>query len=215
MKKKNIFMELTSYIFSSFSFYQQQQQQQQQQRGFTHIVYILSFGTGSLVANIVLWVLYFLWVYYYYITTTTNTTTTTTAPQQQQQQQQNSDSSKNNETTTTANTISSSSYTAPAVSAALDSMPTWYFHILWKRGACAGLLLTIGMYSSIIAVSLLGQGVGNSLTQSKILISGLWGIYYYKEITDKKLIFKWFISAMVCICGIVLLSYERLAAIKT
>ncbi len=61
----------------------------------------------------------------------------------------------------------------------------------------------------ILAVTYLGQGVGNSLVQSKILISGLWGICWYKEIKERPAIFKWFFSATVAIIGVLWLSYEH------
>ena len=75
----------------------------------------------------------------------------------------------------------------------------------------AGLLLSIGMYCSIYTTSVLGQGVGNSLIQSKILISGAWGIFYYKEIS-RDAIPMWFLSASTCVFGILMLSYQRIAA---
>ena len=40
-------------------------------------------------------------------------------------------------------------------------------------------------------------------------VSGLWGILYFKEIQGAKNIAKWFASAGVTICGIILLSYEH------
>jgi glucose uptake protein GlcU len=93
-----------------------------------------------------------------------------------------------------------------------DAMPYLHFKQLWKRGLLAGLLLSVGMFGSILATAALGQGVGNSLIQSKIIISGLWGIYYFKEISNRRAIRLWFLSAAVCVSGILLLSYERVAA---
>ena len=91
-------------------------------------------------------------------------------------------------------------------------MPPWHFRQLWSPGLAAGVLLTIAMFGSIMSVTYLGQGVGNSIIQSKILISGVWGIFWYKEITGAITITKWFASAMLAIAGIMWLSYERIHA---
>ena len=94
----------------------------------------------------------------------------------------------------------------------VDLMPSFHWSKLWKRGLLAGFLLSIGMICSILATGALGQGVGNSLVQLKILISGLWGIFYYKEIQNKRSIKLWFLSACICVSGILGLSYQRLMA---
>jgi hypothetical protein len=68
------------------------------------------------------------------------------------------------------------------------------------------------MFTSILAVTYLGQGVGNSLVQTKILVSGLWGIFWYHEIAGAGTIAKWFASAGICMTAIIWLSLERLGA---
>lgn len=152
-------------------------------QGFQGLTYIPSFGLGSFIANIVLWSLYFAGTYY----------------QQQRQKQLRSPSRPENESTSTWK-------------ASVELMPCFYWSILWKRGILAGFLLSIGMICSILATGALGQGVGNSLVQLKILISGLWGIFYYKEIQNKRSIKLWFLSASICVSGILGLSYQRLMA---
>jgi glucose uptake protein GlcU len=89
-------------------------------------------------------------------------------------------------------------------------MPEWHFRVLWLPGLLAGILLTTAMFGSILAVTYLGQGVGNSLVQTKILVSGLWGIFWYKEITGNMTILKWFGSAGIALLAIIWLSLERL-----
>lgn len=93
-----------------------------------------------------------------------------------------------------------------------ESMPRWHFQKLWLPGFLAGVLLAIAMFGSILAVTYLGQGVGNSLVQTKILVSGLWGIFWYKEINGPKTITMWFISATIAVVAIIWLSLERLLA---
>ncbi|CAJ1947201.1 unnamed protein product [Cylindrotheca closterium] len=150
--------------------------------GFQGLTYIPSFGLGSFIANIVLWSLYFAWTY-------------------QQQRQQYHSQAPEKEVPRTSIWKSS-----------VELMPSFYWAKLWKRGLLAGFLLSIGMICSILATGALGQGVGNSLVQLKILISGLWGIFYYKEIQNKRSIKFWFLSASICISGILGLTYQRLMA---
>lgn len=97
----------------------------------------------------------------------------------------------------------------------LESMPKWYVRELWIPALSAGLMLSLAMFSTILAITYLGQGVGNSIVQSKILVSGLWGIFFYKEVVGKKTIAKWFASAGMCMIAIIWLSYERLEAKKS
>jgi hypothetical protein len=139
--------------------------------GFYGRSFILSFGSGSLAANLVIWVLFLL------------------------------NAHQNGPQGTTLR----ESYAM---------MPPFHLKELWFRGFLAGLLLTIGMFGSIMAISFLGQGVGNSLVQTKILISGLWGIFWFKEVKDTQTIGKWFASAALCVSAILWLSYERTSATK-
>lgn len=94
----------------------------------------------------------------------------------------------------------------------MEEMPQLYFRELWLPGLLAGLLLSLAMFTSILAVTYLGQGVGNSLVQTKILVSGLWGIFWYHEIRGVAIIAKWFASAGICVIAIIWLSLERLHA---
>jgi hypothetical protein len=65
-------------------------------------------------------------------------------------------------------------------SGAVKALPPWHFKELWFPGMMSGILFSIGEFASIIAVSYLGQGVGNTFVQCKILVAGLWGLLYYK-----------------------------------
>ena len=42
-----------------------------------------------------------------------------------------------------------------------------------------------------------------------MLISGLWGIFYFGEVQGGTIICKWFLSAIVAVIGIIVLSYEH------
>lgn len=150
--------------------------------------YLISFACGSFIANTILWILYFMYVCYnnYYVI----------------EKQQQSD-------------IISTSYESILLHA-YSKMPSWHFRKLWLKGIIAGAILSIAMFGSIISVTYLGQAVGNSCIQSKILISGLWGIFWYREITGCTTITRWFGSASIAVLGIIWLSQERrIAATKS
>jgi hypothetical protein len=140
-------------------------------QGFGGLSYMISFGCGSLISNIIIWVVYFLFSY---------------------SQQAPGGSFEN----------------------VCKNMPPVKFLQMWRLGLAAGSLLSAGMFAAIMANTYLGQGVGNSLVQLKIFISGMWGIFFFKEIQEKSQIVKWFLSALLCVASILCLSYERFAAAK-
>lgn len=92
---------------------------------------------------------------------------------------------------------------------ALYCLPEWHLEQLWLPGFLAGSLYSLGNFGSILSVTYLGQGVGFSLCQVQILVSGLWGIFYYKEIKGRDIITKWLISACIAVVGILWLSHEH------
>ncbi|KAL3933295.1 MAG: hypothetical protein SGBAC_010463 [Bacillariaceae sp.] len=89
---------------------------------------------------------------------------------------------------------------------ALDHLPSWHVRELGLPGMLAGLLYSVGNFCSILAVAYLGQGVGFSFCQGQLLVSGLWGVFYFKEIQGRTIIVKWFGSALITTVGIIWLS---------
>ena len=132
--------------------------------GFGGAGYLISYATGSLLVNVVLWLFYFM--YYVY--------------------------DKN-----------------CSIWEAYECLPSFYIRELGAAGILAGVLYSMGNFASIMAVSYLGQGVGYSFCQTSILVSGLWGIFYFREITGREIIVKWLLSAVVTVVGIIWLSYEH------
>ena len=132
--------------------------------GFGGAGYLISYATGSLLVNTVMWLFYFM--YYVY--------------------------DKN-----------------CSIREAYESLPSFHIRELGAAGILAGLLYSTGNFASIMAVSYLGQGVGYSFCQSSILVSGLWGIFFFKEITGRETVVKWLLSAVVTVVGIIWLSYEH------
>ncbi|VEU33546.1 unnamed protein product [Pseudo-nitzschia multistriata] len=88
-------------------------------------------------------------------------------------------------------------------------MPRCHAGDAGARLACAGVLAGAGMLGSLVATSSLGQAVGNSLVQAKILVAGLWGICYYGEIHGRRSIVGWFFCAALCVASILRLAHER------
>uniref|UniRef100_A0A6U0QYS8 EamA domain-containing protein n=1 Tax=Eucampia antarctica TaxID=49252 RepID=A0A6U0QYS8_9STRA len=95
------------------------------------------------------------------------------------------------------------------LAASYQALPSFHFRELSVSGIFSGLLLCIGLFSSMIAILSLGQAIGNSLVNAKVIISGLWGIFFYKEITGKEFISKWLLSAAIAVFGILLLVYQK------
>ncbi len=61
----------------------------------------------------------------------------------------------------------------------------------------------------MISVQYLGEGIGYSVIQASMLVSGLWGIFYYQEITGKQRKLKWFIAAVFTVLAIIILSSQH------
>jgi Transmembrane family, TMEM144 of transporters len=93
--------------------------------------------------------------------------------------------------------------------AAYECLPSFHLRVMWLAGGTSGLLWSIGNFFSLISVFYLGEGVGYPLVQTSILVSGLWGIFYFKEVKGTERISKWLLSSLVTIFGILLLSYEH------
>jgi len=90
------------------------------------------------------------------------------------------------------------------------ALPSFHiFNGMLLPGTLSGLLWSIGNFCSLISVEYLGEGVGYSVVQSYILLSGLWGIFYFREVTEWNIIIKWFLSAFVTLTGILIVSYEH------
>ena len=92
------------------------------------------------------------------------------------------------------------------------SLPSFRIREMWLVGVLAGGLYSLGNFCSIIAVTALGQGVGYSFTQTSMLISGLWGIFFFREVQGVGRIAKWIVSSIITIFGILWLSYEHVGA---
>ena len=95
------------------------------------------------------------------------------------------------------------------VGKAYHALPSFHYRQIWLYGSMAGLCLSGGKFMTIIAVTHLGQGVGNSFAQTSMLVGGLWGIFVFKEIEGRDRILKWLFSACIALTGVLWLSYEH------
>mmetsp|Transcript_11472 Transcript_11472/g.17305 ORF Transcript_11472/g.17305 Transcript_11472/m.17305 type:complete len:438 (+) Transcript_11472:74-1387(+) len=93
-----------------------------------------------------------------------------------------------------------------------NALPSFHFQVMWRPGMIAGVTWSIGNIASILSVEYLGEGVGYSVVQSAMLISGLWGIFWFKEIRGTATVAKWLVAACITVLSIILLSYEHKSA---
>eukprot|EP00899_Mesostigma_viride_P017118 jgi/Mesvir1/25407/Mv01441-RA.1 len=85
-------------------------------------------------------------------------------------------------------------------------VPDFQFRVAAKPALTTGLLWSVGNFCSIYATQYLGMAVGWPLVQCQLLVSGLWGIFYYEEVTGSRAIALFFLSALVVLAGVVMLS---------
>ena len=90
-----------------------------------------------------------------------------------------------------------------------QALPSFHVRELWLRGTVFGVLWNIANIASMMSVQALGEGVGYSIIQANMLVAGMWGIFYFKEVQRVNTILKWFAAAVVTITGVLLLSYEH------
>lgn len=96
-----------------------------------------------------------------------------------------------------------------SIVSAYQMLPSFHWKILWRPGCLGGFLWSLGNFFSLLSVKYLGEGVGYPAVQTSILVAGLWGIFFFKEITGLRRISLWLCSATLALGGILLLSYEH------
>lgn len=85
------------------------------------------------------------------------------------------------------------------------------FHIKESLGAglMSGIIYNIGNVCSILAIPIIGYKVAYPLLQCAILVSALWGIYVFQEITLPSSIFMFWIGSFIVVIGAVLLAVSK------
>jgi len=85
-------------------------------------------------------------------------------------------------------------------------IPVFHFKAAFIPGVLTGLLWNIGNYCSIYATLYLGLTIGFPLTQVALVVSGLWGMFAFKELSGVWTITVWWISVVILLTGAALLS---------
>merc|ERR1711865_448247 len=73
-------------------------------------------------------------------------------------------------------------------------------------GLVAGTIWNIGNVASIWAIPRMGYSVAYPIMQCALLVSALWGVFVFKEITERKTIFVLFVSGAILLGGAGVLS---------
>lgn len=87
------------------------------------------------------------------------------------------------------------------------AVPSPEFRVMALPGFISGTLWSMGNFCALYAVSTLGQAVGYSLVQCSVVVSGLWGVLYYRELTGLSVLY-WWLSCAVCGTGVMGLALE-------
>jgi glucose uptake protein GlcU len=80
-------------------------------------------------------------------------------------------------------------------------MPQFHFSKVALPGLLTGVFWGMGNFNSMYATVYLGQTIGFPLTQCCLMINGLWGILYYKEIIGRAAIGTFILSSAFLIGG--------------
>jgi len=131
-----------------------------QRNGYGGANYMISMAGGGLISNLFLWALMYCYEYYKIMEASKSS------------KEQGFRYSSSVSSMTTDDTTPSYDLSQPTWRSAYDSMPSWHFAELTGPGLAAGVLLSIAMFGSIMSITYLGQGIGNSIVQTKIMISG-------------------------------------------
>lgn len=74
-------------------------------------------------------------------------------------------------------------------------------------GMIAGLTWSAGNVASIVAVLHLGEALGYSACQASLVISGLWGIVYFREVDGCDALI-WMGFALLCAASLAMLGMQ-------
>jgi len=69
----------------------------------------------------------------------------------------------------------------------------------------SGAIWNLGNLLAVIAISLIGLSKGFPITQSAVLIAVLWGLFYFKEITQPKKKLQVLMGAIILLLGVIIL----------
>jgi len=90
-----------------------------------------------------------------------------------------------------------------------NQLPSMHFKTLWMPGCTAGLVWSAGNMGNILSVTYLGEGIGMSVVQCAMMVSGLWGILYFQEIRSTSKIIGWAMSGLLTVASIAFIGQEH------
>jgi len=89
-------------------------------------------------------------------------------------------------------------------------LPEFHFQVLHKPGSLAGLLWVLGSFFQTAAVIRGGNAVMLPANQGiQLVTSGAFGLFYYREVPDRRRCIMWIIAALWTLAAIILLSREK------
>ena len=91
----------------------------------------------------------------------------------------------------------------------VQALPSMHIRKIIQPGVFSGLLWSVGNTFQILCVTYLGESIGMSIIQSQMIVSGIIGIVYFKEIQGLWNIMCWVLSAVATFVGIVFLSHQH------
>lgn len=86
--------------------------------------------------------------------------------------------------------------------------PSFHFRVMAFPGFLSGCAWSAGNFCSLYAVNALGEGIGYSLIQASVIISGAWGIILYGELSGYRILI-WSFFLLICVATMVGLALEK------
>jgi len=80
-------------------------------------------------------------------------------------------------------------------------LPNFHFSAVALPGFLTGMFWGMGNFDAMFATVYLGQTIGYPLTQCCLILNGLWGILYYKEIQGAQPIGLFVLASIIIIVG--------------
>lgn len=74
-----------------------------------------------------------------------------------------------------------------------------------KESLLSGIIWNIGNLLSVISISIIGLAKGQPISLSAVLVGVLWGLFYFKEITQKRKRLQVLSGAIVLLLGVIIL----------
>ena len=83
----------------------------------------------------------------------------------------------------------------------------WEFKTCFIPGFISGIIWNGGNLASLYAIQILGYSVAYPIMQSSLIIASCWGVFIWKEFTNKYVISFIFLGAITVIAGCALITY--------